>query len=76
MSNDYLKHIIDEAESQIQQLVYELVYDLELTRKDPESSYYYDLLSRDQKFRKVMQKIYESTHKGFERGYKRLINKK
>ena len=76
MSNDSVKPIVDEAESQMQQLIYELVYDLESSLKDPESSYYYDLLSRDQKFKRVVQKIYESKHKGFECGYKRLFNKR
>lgn len=55
-----IKSIADEAEKQIQQLIYEFVYDLGSSAIDYEIgdqiSYYYDILSRDNKFMKVVKK--------------------
>ncbi len=63
----------------MQQLIFDFVYDLESSAKDPEKgnqiSYYFFILSRDNKFIKVVEKIYENRHKGFERGYRKLRNK-
>jgi hypothetical protein len=37
-----------------------------------EFSYYCEILSRDDKFMRVIEKIHEDRHKGFERGYEML----
>jgi hypothetical protein len=69
---DYLRPLIEEAERQIQQLIYKFVSDLASSPMDSESSYRYNVLSRDEKFMKVAKEIYEKRHRSFERGYKLL----
>jgi len=68
-----IKHIVKDAEKQIEQLIYEFVYDLASSATDPERGkeflYYYEILSRDRKFMRMVDEIYENRHKGFERGY-------
>lgn len=62
----------NDAEKQIEQLIYEFVYNLasSTTNSDisKEFSYYYKILSQDDKFMRVVEKLYENRHKGFERG--------
>jgi len=43
--------------------------------RSKEFSYYCEILSKDDKFMKAVEEIYESRHKGFETGYKKLKNK-
>lgn len=71
---DSLSPLFDETEKQMQQLIYNFVSDLESSPMDSESLYCYDVLSRDKKFMRVVQKIYENRHKGFERGYAMLTS--
>ncbi|MGB6533245.1 MAG: hypothetical protein WBF33_34575 [Candidatus Nitrosopolaris sp.] len=68
--------IVDDAEKQIEQQIYEFVNRLASSAPEvtKEFSYYYDILSRDHKFERVVKEIYENRHKGFERGYKKLTN--
>jgi uncharacterized protein YjfI (DUF2170 family) len=67
-----IKQIINDAEKQIEQLIYEFVYDLASSATDPERGneflYYCEILSRDLKFMRMVEEIYENRHKGFERG--------
>jgi hypothetical protein len=67
---------LDDAENQIEQLIYEFVYRLASSPPEvsKEFSYYYDILSRDHKFERVVKEIYENRHKGFERGCEKLTN--
>jgi len=71
-----IKGILHDAEKQIEQLIYEFVCDLAspVTETSEELSYYFETLSQDDKFMKVVEKIHEDRHKGFERGYKQLRN--
>jgi hypothetical protein len=63
-----IKHIVKDAERQIEQLIYEFVYDLALSSTDSkiskEFSYYCEILSRDHKFMRAVEEIYENRHKG------------
>src|SRR2546427_6293610 len=45
-----IKPVVNEVEKRIEQLIYEFVSDLASSPKDSESSYYYNILSRDHKF--------------------------
>ncbi|MDQ6668504.1 MAG: hypothetical protein M3Y53_09805 [Thermoproteota archaeon] len=67
-----IKHIVNDAEKQIEQLIYEFVYDLTSSATDSEIGkeflYYCEILSRDHKFMRVVEEIYENRHKGFEQG--------
>jgi len=69
---DYLRSIVDEAEKQIRQLIYKFVSEIASSPMDSETSYCYNVLSRDKKFMKVVKEIYEKQHKSLERGYKLL----
>jgi hypothetical protein len=69
---DYLRPLVEEAEKQIQQLIYKFVSDLASSPMDSESSYCYNVLSGDKKFMKAVREIYEKQHRSFERGYKLL----
>jgi hypothetical protein len=63
------------AERRIEQIIYEFVCTLasEATETGQEEySYYTKILSQDDRFMKVVQKIYGNRHKEFERGYKTL----
>jgi hypothetical protein len=75
-SDDSMKDIVNDAEKKIEQLVYEFVYHLAspATEESKEYSYYCDLLSRDDEFMRMVDKIHEDRHKGFEIGYKKLRN--
>ncbi|MFY9795681.1 MAG: hypothetical protein WAJ93_08330 [Candidatus Nitrosopolaris sp.] len=68
--------IVDDAEKQIEQQIYEFVNRLASSAPEvtKEFSYYYDILSRDHRFERVVKEIYENRHKGFERDYKKLTN--
>ena len=75
-SEESMKDIVNDAKKRLEQLIYEFVYSLASsapeTRK--EFSYYCEILSKDDGFVKVVEEIYEDRHKGFERGYKMLMN--
>ncbi|MGC2573575.1 MAG: hypothetical protein WA364_18835, partial [Candidatus Nitrosopolaris sp.] len=68
--------IINHAQKKIEQLIYGFL--CELASSEPEESkkfsYYYEILSRDDKFMKVVEEIYQNRDKAFERSYKRLTN--
>ena len=70
--------IIFDAKKQIQQIFYEFVYDFSLSASNPERakefSYYYEILSQDQKFMATVEDIYKNRHGGFEKGY-HMLNK-
>ncbi|MGC1931299.1 MAG: hypothetical protein WA667_20200 [Candidatus Nitrosopolaris sp.] len=72
-----MKGIVNDAEKQIEQLIYEFVYDLASsgTEASKEFSHYFEILSQDDKFMRVMERLYENRHKGFETGYKKLRNR-
>jgi|SRR5215472_13960083 len=69
-----IKVMLHDTEKQIEQLIYEFVYDLAspVTDTSEELSYYFETLSQDDKFMRVVERIHEDRHKGFERGYKQL----
>lgn len=56
----------------MQQLIYKFVSELASSPRNSETSYYYDVLSRDKKFMKVVKEIYEKQHWSFESGYELL----
>ena len=61
---------------QIQQIIYEFVYDLSLSVSDPEKRqeflFYRKILSQDKKFMAAVKEIYKNKHRGFEKGYQIL----
>jgi hypothetical protein len=69
--------IVNDAEKEIEELIYGLVYQLASStpERSKEFSYYCEILSKDDKFMKAVEEIYESRHKGFETGYKKLKNR-
>lgn len=73
-SEESMQDIVNDAEKRIEQLIYEFVYHLasSATKISKEFSYYCEILSQDDKFMRVVKKIQEDRHKGFERGYKML----
>jgi hypothetical protein len=72
-----LKRILNNAEKQIEQLIYEFVCDLvsSVTEATNELSYYFENLSKDGKFMRAVDRIYEDKQKVFEIGYRKLRNK-
>jgi hypothetical protein len=75
-SEEPIEQIVNDAEKKIEQLIYEFVYQLASPAPEvsKEFSYYCEILSKDDKFMKAVEEIYESRHKGFERGYDNLMN--
>jgi hypothetical protein len=75
-SEESMQNIVNNAEKQMEQLIYEFVYRLASspTGANNEFSYYREILSKDEKFMKVVDGIYNNRHKGFEAGYKELKN--
>jgi len=75
---ELIKPMITEAEKQMEQIIYGLVYDLALSIEDAalqkEASYYVKVLSEHNKFISKVREIYSERHKGFERGYRLLNN--
>ncbi|MFY9794958.1 MAG: hypothetical protein WA323_22740 [Candidatus Nitrosopolaris sp.] len=72
-----IKTILNHAEKRIEQLIYEFVYHLasSATEASKEFSYYFEILSQDDKFMRVVERLYENRHKGFETRYKKLRNR-
>jgi hypothetical protein len=68
--------IVEDDKKQIQQIIYEFVYDLSSSASNPEKSrefsYYCKILSQDKKFMAAVEDIYKNRHKGFENGYQML----
>lgn len=60
-----IKHILNDAEKQLEHLIYEFVYDLALPA--PEFSYYFEILSQDDKFMTAVERLYEKRRKDEER---------
>jgi hypothetical protein len=75
-ANAPLEQILNHAKKRIEQLVYEdvLFAASPVAETSKEFSYYREILSKDDKFMKVVQEIYENRHKVFEAGYKKLTN--
>jgi uncharacterized protein YcaQ len=75
-SEESMKDIVNVAKKRLEQLIYEFDYSLASpapeTRK--EFSYYCQILSKDDRFVKVVEQIYEDRHKGFDGGHKILMN--
>jgi len=75
-SEESMKDIVNDGKKRLEQLIYEFVYSF--TSPAPETrkefSYYCEILSKDDRFVKVMEQIYEDRHKGFDRGHKILMN--
>ena len=71
-----MQDIVNDAEKRIEQIIYEFVYNLEVsgTEASREVSYCREILSQDEKFMKVVEEIYKNRHKGFEAGYKKLTD--
>lgn len=77
-SEESIKHIVNDAEKQIEQLIYEFVYDLASSATDSERGkeflYYCEILSRDHKFMRAVKEIYETKHKVLNVGTNYLEN--
>jgi hypothetical protein len=73
-----LEDIVGDVNKQMQQIIYEFVYDLSSSASNPEKSqefsYYCKILSQDKKFMDAVEDIYKNRHKGFEKGYLMLNN--
>jgi hypothetical protein len=71
-----MQDIVNDAEKQIEQIIYGFVYNLAFsgTEASREVSYCREILSQDEKFMKVVEEIYKNRHKGFEVGYKNLTD--
>lgn len=73
---ELLGDIICDVKKQIQQIIYEFVYDLSLSASDPEKAkeffYYCKILSQDKRFMAAVEDIYKNRHEGFEKGYQML----
>lgn len=73
-----MKDIVNNSKKQIEQLIYQFVYDLTSTRSNSELSkefaYCIKILSEDKRFMAAVKEIYKDRHKGFERGYEMLRN--
>jgi hypothetical protein len=76
-SKESVMWIVDDAEMNIEELIYRFVYRMASSapEKSKEFSYYCEILSKDDKFMRMVEKIHEDKHKGFETGYKKLTNK-
>jgi hypothetical protein len=61
---------------QMQQIIYEFVYDLSLFVSDPEKNeeflFYRKILSQDKKFMAAVEEIYKNKHRAFGKGYQML----
>jgi hypothetical protein len=64
-----MKDIVNDAEKRLEHLICEFIYSL--ASPAPETSKE-EILSQDYRFMRVVKKIHEDRHKGFERGYKQL----
>jgi len=75
-SEESMKDIVNDAKKRLEQLIYEFVYSLASPAPDTrnEFSYYCEILSKYDRFVKVVEQIYEDRHKGFDRGHKILMN--
>jgi hypothetical protein len=75
-NEELLEDIVSDVK-QIQQIIYEFVYDLSLSISDPEKSqeflFYRKILSQDKKFMAAVKGIYKNKHREFEKGYQMLI---
>jgi hypothetical protein len=74
---ELLMDIIQDAQKQMRQIIYEFVYDLSLLavsdqERAKELFYYCKILSQDKKFLITVEDIYKNRHKGFEKGYHML----
>ena len=73
-----LEDIVGDIKKQMQQIIYEFVYDLSSSTSNPEQiqefSYYCKILSQGKKFMAAVEDIYKNRHKGFEKGYQMLSN--
>jgi hypothetical protein len=71
-----LQDIIIDTKRQIQQIIYEFVYDLSLAELDRDKAreffYYCKVLSQDKRFMEVVEDIYKNRHVAFEKGYQML----
>ena len=76
---ELLDDIIFDAKKQIQQIIYEFVYDLSSSQSEQEKAndffYYYKILSQDKKFMAAVRDIYKNRHEAFEKGYQMLMAK-
>jgi hypothetical protein len=74
---ELLVEIIRDSKKQIQQIIYEFVYDLSSSTSNPEEAkefgYHCKILSQDKKFLNVVEDIYKNRLKGFEKGYQMLM---
>ena len=75
-SEESMKDIVNDGKKRLEQLIYEFIYIIASPAPETRKvfSYYCKILSKDDKFMKVMEEIYGDRHKGFERGYKMIIN--
>jgi hypothetical protein len=75
---ELLANILCDTKKQMQQIIYEFVYDLSLSASDPEKTkeflYYCKILSQDKKFMVAVENIYKNWHEGFKKGYQ-MLNK-
>jgi len=78
-SREAVVEIVNYAEEEIEPTIYNFVRRFlppSLTTTDvevnKEFSYYLDILKKDDKFMKVVDKVYEEMHKSFEKSYEIL----
>ncbi|MGC2681401.1 MAG: hypothetical protein WA323_05990 [Candidatus Nitrosopolaris sp.] len=72
---ELMKNIVNDSQKQIEQLIYEFVYDLASSETEANEEFSYcEILSQDDKFMRVVEKIHQDSHKGFETGFKKLRN--
>ena len=71
-----LEDIVGDVKKQMQQIIYEFVYDLSSSISDPEKSqeflFYREILSQDKKFMFAVEEIYKNKDEGFGKGYRML----
>src|SRR5215831_3872613 len=73
-SREAVIEIINYAEREIKPIIYRFVYRLASwattdAAASKKFSFYFDILSKDDKFMSVVEKIHEEMHKDFEKGY-------
>src|SRR5215469_17081309 len=80
-SREAVIEIVNYAAKEIEPIIYTFVHRLATPLTTPgattdassDFSHYYDVLTKDDKFKKLIEKIHEEMHKDFEKGYEILM---
>ena len=71
-----MEDIVGDVKKQMQQIIYEFVYDLSSSISDPEKSqevlFYRKILSQDKRFMTAVEEISKNRHEGFGKDYRML----